>query len=115
MYEKNLFIKLLKEIANDENFNENQRELVRDAIRCTAKFMLYDVALMGYSIAEATYEIEEMFPSRMKSTETENIVETAFNDAEIALTTICENIGDEKIASKIRKMRDDLRKIMTSC
>ena len=46
--------------------------------------------------------------------EKENIVETAFNDAEIALTTICENISDEKIASKIRKMRDDLRKIMTA-
>ena len=46
--------------------------------------------------------------------EKENIVETAFNDAEIALTTICENIDDEKIAAKIRKMRDDLRKIMTA-
>ena len=44
----------------------------------------------------------------------ENIVETTFNDAEIALTTIYENIGDEKIASKIRKMRDDLRKIITA-
>ena len=46
--------------------------------------------------------------------EKENIVETAFNDAEIALTTICENIGDEKIAAKIRKMLDDLREIMTA-
>ena len=62
MYEKNLFIKLLKEIENDDNFNDNQRQLVRNVIRCTAKFMLYDVALMGNSIAEATKEIEKMFP-----------------------------------------------------
>ena len=50
----------------------------------------------------------------MKSTETENIAYVAFNDAEIALTTISENIDDEKIAAKIRKMRDDLREIMTA-
>ena len=42
----------------------------------------------------------------------ENIIDVAFNDAEIALTTIFANIDDEKIADKIRKMRDDLRKIM---
>lgn len=46
--------------------------------------------------------------------EKENIVEVAFNDAEIALATICENIDDDKIAAKIKKMRDDLRKIMES-
>ena len=50
----------------------------------------------------------------MKSTETENIVEVAFNDAEIALTTIYENIDDDKIAAKIKKMCNDLRKIMTA-
>ena len=64
-------------------------------------------------------ESTEVEKEEVESTETvepkENIVETAFNDAEIALTTICENIDDEKIAAKIRKMRDDLRKIMTSC
>ena len=45
----------------------------------------------------------------------ENIIDVAFNDAEIALTTICENIDDEKSADKIRKMCDDLRKIMEPC
>lgn len=60
-------------------------------------------------------EAEQEEAGSLEPDEKENIVETAFNDAEIALTTICENIGDEKIASKIRKMRDDLRKIMTSC
>ena len=62
MYENETLIKLMKEIANDENFNENQRRLVRIAIRSTAKFMLYDVALKGNSIVEATKEIEKMFP-----------------------------------------------------
>lgn len=62
MYENETLVQLLKEIANDEIFNENQRELVWIAIRCTAKFMLYDVALKGNSIAEATNEIEKMFP-----------------------------------------------------
>lgn len=63
MYENETLIKLLKEIDRDENFNENQRRLVRIAIRCTAKFMLYDVNLKGGSIADATKEIEKMFPS----------------------------------------------------
>ena len=62
MYENETLIKMMKEIANDEIFNENQRKLVRIAIRSTAKFMLYNVALKGNSIAEATNEIEKMFP-----------------------------------------------------
>ena len=62
MYENETLIKLMKGIANAEIFDENQRQLVRAAIRCTAKFMLYDVALKGNSIAEATNEIEKMFP-----------------------------------------------------
>ena len=44
----------------------------------------------------------------------ENIIDVAFNDADIALTTISKNIGNEEIAAKIEKMRDDLRKIMTA-
>ena len=62
MYENETLVQLLKEIANDEIFNENQRELVRIAIRCTAKFMLYDVAFMDRSIANAVNELENMFP-----------------------------------------------------
>ena len=62
MYENETLIELTKEIADDEILDENQRRLVRIAIRCTAKFMLYDVALKGNSIAEATNEIEKMFP-----------------------------------------------------
>ena len=59
-------------------------------------------------------EAEQEEAESAEPDEKENIVETAFNDAEIALTTICENISDEKIAAKIRKMRDDLRKIITA-
>ena len=62
MYENETLIKLMKEIANDEIFDDNQRQLVRIAIRCTAEFMLYDVALKGNSIANAVKEIEKMFP-----------------------------------------------------
>lgn len=51
----------------------------------------------------------------MKYTETENIIDAAFNDAGIALTIIYENIDDKKIADKIGKMRNDLREIMKSC
>ena len=65
MYENETLIELMKKIANDEIFNENQRRLVRIAIRCTAKFLLYDVALKGNSIVEATNEIEKMFPDKM--------------------------------------------------
>ena len=62
MYENEILVKLLKEIANDEILDEFGRRMVRLAIRATAKFMLYDVALKGHSIADATNEIEEMFP-----------------------------------------------------
>ena len=67
MYENETLIELMKEIANDEIFNENQRRLVRIAIRCAAKFLLYDVALKGNSIVEATNEIEKMFPDENDS------------------------------------------------
>lgn len=50
----------------------------------------------------------------MKYTETENIIDAAFNDAGIALTIIYENVDDDRIAAKIRKMRDDLHKIITA-
>ena len=66
MYENETLIKLLKEIANDEIFDDNLRRLIRIAIRSTAKFMLYDVALIGNSIAEATNEIEKMFPEEIE-------------------------------------------------
>ena len=62
MYENETLIKLLKEIANDEIFDDHQRRVIRIAIRSTAKFMLYDVALKRNSIVEATNEIEKMFP-----------------------------------------------------
>ena len=50
----------------------------------------------------------------MRSIMEENILDVAFNDAEIALTTIYENIDDDRIAAKIRKMCDDLHKIITA-
>lgn len=61
MYENETLIKLLKEIANDEIIDEYGRRLVRHAIRCTAKFMLFET-LKGNSIAKSANEIEKMFP-----------------------------------------------------
>ena len=66
MYENETLIKMMKEIANDEIFDEKQRRLVRLAIRCTAKFMLYDVEWRGGSIEGATKEIVKMFPENTK-------------------------------------------------
>lgn len=62
MYENETLIKLLKEIANDEIIDEYGRRLVRHAIRCTAHFMVYDVAWKDKSLEQATKELEKMFP-----------------------------------------------------
>ena len=40
------------------------------------------------------------------------ISNAAFRDAEIALTTIAENIDDDSRAGKIKKLRDDLQEII---
>lgn len=61
MYENETFIKLMKDIENDEIFDNLQRRSIRTAIRCTAKFMLFEV-LKGNSIVNAANEIEKMFP-----------------------------------------------------
>ena len=66
MYENETVVQLLKEIANDEILDESGRRLVRIAIRCTAKFMLYDVALMGNSIAGPSNESEKRFPDEFE-------------------------------------------------
>ena len=61
MYENKTFIKLLKEIENDEIFDDLQRGMIRSAIRCTEKFMLFEY-LKGNSIVDSAIEIEKMFP-----------------------------------------------------
>ena len=60
MHENETFIKLINDIENDEIFNDLQRRMVRSAIRCTAKFMLFEV-LKGNSIVKSANEIEKMF------------------------------------------------------
>ena len=66
MYENKTFIKLIREIENDENFNDLQRRMIRSVIRCTANFMFYDVAMKGNSIGKAVDEIEKMFPEEIE-------------------------------------------------
>ena len=65
MHENETFIKLISDVENDENFNDPQRRLIRSAIRCTAKFMLFEV-LKGNSIVESANEIEKMFPDEFE-------------------------------------------------
>ena len=91
---------------------EIEPEMTVAEIRNAVKSKIAETAEPEYT--EST-EAEQEEAGSVEPDEKENIVEAAFNDAEIALTTICENIDDEKIAAKIRKMCDDLRKIMTSC
>ena len=65
MHENETFIKLINDIENDEIFNDLQRRMVRSAIRCTAKFMLFEV-LKGNSIVKSANEIEKMFPDEFE-------------------------------------------------
>ena len=61
MHENETFIDLIKDVENDEIFDGIQRRMIRSAIRCTAKFMLFE-ALKGNSIVNSANEIEKMFP-----------------------------------------------------
>ena len=99
---------------------ETAEEMVRDG-EIEPEMTVAEIRNVVKSKISETVEPEEaetVEPEEAESTETvepkENIVETAFNDAEIALTTIREYIDDEKIADKIRKMQDDLCEIMTA-
>ena len=65
MNKNETFIELLKNIENDEIFDDLQRGMIRSAIRCTEKFMLFEY-LNGNSIVKAAIEIEKMFPDEFE-------------------------------------------------
>lgn len=103
------------------NSTETAEEMVKDGeiepemtvaeIRNAVKSKLSENVEPEETTESETTEPEETTESETTEPE-ENLIETAFNDAEIALTTICEKVSDKKIAAKIQKMRDELREIM---